>query len=477
VPKTLRGNALFGQSGGPTMVINASLVGAVQEAAKHEAIEKFYGARHGLRGILFEELINLSRESKRTLEGVMRTPSAALGSIRRKPSDADLERTLDVCAAHNIRYFFYNGGDDSQLACDMMARAARKRRYEMRIIGVPKTIDNNLVVTDTCPGYGSAARFIASWFVFSGCDNLAMGDVLIVEIMGRNEGWLTASSALARRAPDDPPHLIYLPEKPVTRAQFLRDVKGCMDRLGGRCVIAASEGMQFKGEGPMTVSKHKDAFGHVQLGGVAMTLATILENEFKYKVRWDKPGTSHRSFYYCVSEVDRKQAYAVGAAAVKAAVRGETGKMVTIVRKRGKKFAWTTGLTSLRSVAGKSKPMPESMIAPTGNDVTQKFLDYAAPLTLGPREPLSAEIFEPTHFKEYPVKPKLPARRRQARLGAELGAGQRSDGVAVPSCLVEARAACPRGGEAGREGISGAGGIYWIHCKAPDHARAVIVED
>jgi 6-phosphofructokinase len=407
--KALVGNALYGQSGGPTMVINASLVGALQEAEKGDAIEKFYGARNGLRGIVDEDLINLSRESKRTIEGIMHTPSAALGSIRRKPSPDDLERSLDVFEAHNIRYFFYNGGDDSQLACHMMGQAARKRKYEMRIIGVPKTIDNNLVITDTCPGYGSAARFVASWAVFSGCDNLALGDVLILEIMGRNEGWLTAATALARRAESDPPHLIYLPEAPITRTQFLRDVRRKMKELNGRCVIAASEGTQFKGEGPITVSKKKDAFGHVQLGGAAMTLATILENEFKYKVRWDKPGTSHRCFQYCVSQVDLDQAYAVGAAAVRHAVKGESGKMVTIVRKTGRRFSWTTGLTSQRSVAGKSRAMPAGMIAESRNDVTREFMDYAAPLVAGPGEAFGEELFTPTRLKGYPVGKKLPA--------------------------------------------------------------------
>jgi 6-phosphofructokinase 1 len=408
MPKALKGNALFGQSGGPSMVINASLVGALQEAAQHSAIERFYGAKHGLRGIVFEQLIDLSRESKKTLEGVRNTPSAALGSIRRKPSEADLQRTLDVCEAHNIRYFFYCGGDDSQLACHMMAQAAKQRQYEMRIMGVPKTIDNNLVVTDTCPGYGSAARFVASWTVFAGCDNLAMGDVLILEIMGRSEGWLTAASALARREPDDPPHLIYMPEKKVPRQQFLADVKRKMTELGKRCVIAASEGMEFEGEGPITVSETKDAFGHVQLGGVAMVLSQILENEFQYKVRWDKPGTAHRCFQYCVSQVDQDQAYAAGAAAVKHAIQGVSEKMVTLVRKKGKKFAWTTGLTPLQSVAGKSKAMPESMIASEGNDVTSRFVEYALPLVTGPKEAYSPKLFVPTRFKEYPVKPKLP---------------------------------------------------------------------
>jgi len=378
----LKGNALIGQSGGPSPVINASVVAAVEAARQVPEIENFYGALHGLDGVLNEAMIDLFREDPETLKGIARTPSAALGTSRLKPKPADLERVFEVFKAHNIRYFFYIGGNDSQLACHHISELAKQGDWEIRIIGIPKTIDNDLMVTDNCPGFGSAARYAAAATAFVSKDAEAFGNIEVVEVMGRYAGWITGATAAARHEERDGPHLVYVPEFNVDPENFLEDARAAFAEYG-YLVVAVSEGFAFSEAELATVSDKVDEFGHKRLGGVAQALAEMLESELGVRARFDRLGNLQRCFQYCLSKVDWQEAYAVGQDAVRRAAAGETDVMITIQRKSSSPFTFECETTSLLSVADKVKLVPREWINERGNGVTEEFLEYVTPLLEG----------------------------------------------------------------------------------------------
>lgn len=387
--KTVTGNMLIAQSGGPTVVINQSLVGAVLEAKKHKEIKRIFGSLHGLKGILEENLIDLGKETKQNLELVAGTPSSALGSVRKKPTPEDCVKVFAVLQKYNIRFFFYIGGNDSAETTHIINEEAIKAGYQMKCFHICKTIDNDLRENDHTPGFGSAAKFVAQAFMGDNLDNRSLPGVKINVIMGRHAGFLTAAAALARSFPDDGPHLIYLPERPFTMEQFLADVQAVYAKHK-RCVVAVSEGIaDDKGVAIASkFSKEVDNHGNVQLSGTG-ALGDLLANEIKEKaqisrVRADTFGYLQRSFVGVVSEVDAKEARAAGTAAVKFATGGkfENGS-TAIKRKPGKKYATYIERTELRNVAKETRHMPEEWINKAGNDVTKAFIDYAAPI-VGP---------------------------------------------------------------------------------------------
>jgi len=382
----LKGNLLVGQSGGPSAVVNSSLCGVIQEAMQHEQIEGIYGARNGVEGLLMEHIVDLRRERPSTIEGLRRTPTMALGSCRYKPADEDYERILDIFSANNVRYFFYIGGNDSMHTTHEIGRIAREQGYDIRVMGVPKTIDNDLAFTDHSPGFGSAARFEAITAGEMVMDTISLRYtemVKVIETMGRNSGWVTAATALAGKfAPD----LIYLPERPFSADKFLRDVETVFKEKGW-VVIAGCEGLKNP-DGSYAAAYQAgmniDAFGHPELGGLGQFLVDLIVDNLKLKTRMDKPGTMQRSSGICISQVDADEAYMVGRNAVIGAVEGTTDKMVTLIREPGEAYHCTTGLVPLEEVANAEKLMPDEFINDEGNGVSAAFLDYATPLLGGP---------------------------------------------------------------------------------------------
>jgi len=386
----LKGNLVVGQSGGPTAVINCSLVGVVRQAMAQPEIEGIYGMLHGIRGLLDGEFIDLRQESEETLELLCQTPASALGTVRYKVKPADYDRILDVFARYNVRYFFYIGGNDSMDTVHQVSEAAKARGYDLRAVGVPKTIDNDLAMTDHCPGFGSAARLVAAAIRNTGFDTEAMGDsgpIKLMEVMGRNAGWLTAAAALARQEAGDPPHLIYVPECPVSEEQIAADVQAMYDRHG-YCVAAVSEGVRRENGTPYAEgSGKKDAFGHEVKAGVIETIAEIIEKHTGMRARFDKPAYLQRSFAELQSPVDRDEAYQAGAEAVRAAANGQSGVMVTLVRTDSPTYTLEYRIASLANVANAERMLPREYMNEAGNDVTPAFLDYARPLIGGPLLP------------------------------------------------------------------------------------------
>jgi len=378
---------LIAQSGGPTHVINQSLVGAVLEAKKHGCIKSIYGSLHGIQGILDKDFINLKKESVKTLEAVANTPSSALGSVRRKPTAKDCARIFQTLEKYNIRFFFYIGGNDSAETAHIISEEAKKAKYPLHCFHICKTIDNDLRENDHTPGFGSAAKFVAQAFMGDNLDNRALGGVKINVVMGRHAGFLTAASALARFHEDDGPHLIYLPERPFAMSRFIKDVKAVYKKHG-RCVIAVSEGISDRSGVPIVVkaakTKEVDSHGNVQLSGTG-ALGDILAAEIKAKtsitrVRADTFGYLQRSFAGCVSETDAKEARGIGAAAVKEAIKGTRDGSIAIKRKTGATYAVEFKRVPLKNVAGHTKHMPGSFINKAGNDVTVAFIRYATPI-------------------------------------------------------------------------------------------------
>jgi 6-phosphofructokinase 1 len=385
----LVGNVLVGQSGGPTSVINASVAGIIAEALNHECIEEIYGALNGVLGILQEELIDLASESQQQIRALKHTPGAALGTCRYKlKKQADFERVLEVMKAHNIRYFFYIGGNDSQDTADKISKLAQQQGYELRVIGVPKTIDNDLPVTDHCPGYASAIKYIATSVRELAADNEAMGQgdlVSIVEVMGRSAGWIAAGAALAKRKdhPHDPPHLIYLPEIPFDQAKCIEDVKRILKREKF-CQIVVAEGLVDADGNYVAADAATDAFGHAQLGGAGDALAEIIgQNVPGVKVRVAKPGLLQRCAVHAGSKTDAEEAFMAGEAAVEAAINGETDKMVTLLRGDKDIYSCETGLAPLSDVANSIKKLPREWINEDGTSMNFQFLRYAQPLIQG----------------------------------------------------------------------------------------------
>ncbi len=385
--KKIVGNMLIAQSGGPTMVINQSLIGAVVEAKKHKAqIRNIYGSRHGIKGILDENFIDLAKESAKTLEEVANTPSSMLGSVRKKPTPEDCVAIFKVLQKYNIRYFFYIGGNDSAETTHIINEEAKKYGYEMQCYHICKTIDNDLKENDHTPGFGSGAKFVAQAFMGDNLDNRALPGVKINIIMGRHAGFLTAASALARVYPDDGPHLIYLPERPFSVDKFVADVQKVYKKLG-RCMVAVSEGISDENGTAVAAKfiKEVDSHGNVQLSGSG-ALGDLLAKEIKDKanisrVRADTFGYLQRSFAGLVSEVDAKEARTVGQKAVQAAVAGKFASgSIAIKRKPGKKYNVYYERVELRQVSKETRHVPDNFINKDANDVTKAFVDYAKPL-------------------------------------------------------------------------------------------------
>ena len=394
----LKGKAVVAQSGGPTTAINASAAGVIQTALKNDSVfTGVYGAVNGILGVLNEELVDLAREDPAQIDLLRKTPGAALGSCRHKLKDlskdrADYERILEVFKAQDIRYFFYIGGNDSMDTADKLAGLAGEAGYEMIAMGVPKTIDNDLAFTDHCPGYGSVAKFTATSVMEAGRDTEALythDTCTVQEIMGRNAGWIAASAGLARRAEEDAPHLILLPEVPFVVDKFVADVRRCLADYK-RCFIACGEGTKtadgkYLGEAGGAFAK--DAFGHTQLGGAADAVRAIIEKEIGVKCRVNRAGTAQRVAMHFASRTDIKESYMVGAAAVKAAIKGTSGKMATLVRhEEDGVYRCTTGLADLADVANGEKMLPKEYINAAGTGVTAAFRAYALPLIAGQAE-------------------------------------------------------------------------------------------
>jgi len=381
----LEGKVLVAQGGGPTAVINQSLVGVVLESRKFTQISKVYGAVHGVNGILNEDFFDLTQETTHNLEQVALTPSSALFSTRDKPDEKYCQEIFKVLKAHDVRYFFYIGGNDSADTVRIVNEQAENSDYEFRAIHIPKTIDNDLMFNDHTPGYGSAARFVANAFIGANLDNRSLPGVYLGVVMGRNAGFLTAASAMAQKYPDDGPHLIYLPERAFSKEKFLQDVKNVYDKYG-RCVIAVSEGIMDK-DGKPIVSESSDclefdAHGNQQLSGTG-ALGDILGSYIKKnlnikRVRSDTYGYLQRSFMGCVSDTDQFEAREVGEKAAQFAIwNNQDG---SIIIERTGYYSVDYKLTDLKNVAGKTKVMPTEYINTSGNGVTDDFKYYLRPL-------------------------------------------------------------------------------------------------
>ncbi len=385
----LVGNCLIGQSGGPTAVINASVAGIVAEALNHECIEEVYGSLNGVLGLLGEDFVDLAAESQQAIRGLRFTPGAALGSCRSKlKKPAEFERVLEVFKAHNIRYYFHVGDADSQENAAKIAELAAAQSYDLRVIGVPKTIENDMPATDHCPGYGSAIKYIGATVKELALDAEAIGQsdlVTLVEVMGRNTGWLAAGSSLAKRRdhPNDPPHLVYLPEVPFTNEKFLDDVRRVLKREK-HCVVVVGEGLVDKDGNYVAVeTSSNDAAGHTSLGGVGELLKDLVEQQLSVKARVARLGITQRSAAHLSSKTDADEAFLVGQAAVKAAVNGETAKLVTLVRGDGELYTCETGLSNLSDVVGNVKRLPKEWINEDGISLNFQFFRYATPLIQG----------------------------------------------------------------------------------------------
>jgi ATP-dependent phosphofructokinase / diphosphate-dependent phosphofructokinase len=381
----MRGNILIAQGGGPTAVINESLAGVVLEARRFPQVKDVYGALHGVRGIVDEDLVNLGRETTHNLDMVARTPSAALGSTRDKPDHAYCREIFRVLKAHEIGFFFYIGGNDSADTVRIVSDEARKADYALRCVHIPKTIDNDLMGSDHVPGYPSAARFVAQAFMGLNRDNWSLPGVYVAVVMGRHAGFLTAASALGKCFPDDGPHLIYLPERAFSLDKFLADVKAAMERHG-RCMVAVSEGVHDDQGTPLMVAlasrAERDPHGNVQLSGsglLADSLTDTVKSKLGFKrIRGDTFGYLQRSFLGCASEVDRIEAREVGEKAMQFAVsHGEDG---SVAIQRTGSYSVDYKLMRLEEVGGKTRTMPDEFINAAGNGVTGAFHSYLRPL-------------------------------------------------------------------------------------------------
>lgn len=397
----VKANAIVAQSGGPTSVINSSVCGVIQEAKRTKKIGRVLAANNGILGVLKEELFDVSAEKASTIEAMKRTPAAAMGSCRYKlksieQAKADFDRVLDVFKAHDIRYFFYAGGNDSMDTADKVNKLAAQRGYELVCIGIPKTVDNDLAYTDHCPGFGSVAKFVATCAMEAGKDTEALwthDTCTILEVMGRNAGWIAAATGLAAREAQDSPHLIYMPEAAFTWGRFVEDVRE-VHKVFGRVFIVVGEGLKDEKGNYVTADTGafaKDSFGHVQLGGVADMLKAVIEKEVGIKARTQKLGTNQRTAMHFASLTDVNEAYLCGKEAVRAAMSGVNGKMITLVRAgstsspqaKGAKYKCTTGLAELRDVANGEKKVPKEYINERGNHITEACREYIRPLIKG----------------------------------------------------------------------------------------------
>ena len=414
----MKKNAFYAQSGGVTSVINATAAALILESKKHKTkIGKVFAGKNGILGALKEELIDTSKESLSAINSLKSTPGGVFGSCRVKLKSLDENkkeymRLIDVFKAHDIGYFFYNGGNDSADTAYKVSQISKKLGYPINCIAIPKTVDNDLAVTDCCPGFGSAAKYIATSTMEASLDVASMCEtstkVFILEVMGRHAGWMAASSALARTSKNDPPHIILLPEIVFNQSKFLDEIRKCVKK-NGYCVIVASEGVKNSKGKFLAESDTKDAFGHTQLGGVAPYLGSMISKKLKLKNHWAVSDYLQRSARHIASQTDLLHAEAVGIHAVKYAVKGMNGVMPVIVRGKGKKYSWKILPVSLSKIANVEKKLPKSYISGNGFNVTSKAIKYLSPLIKGEAYPKFKDGIPVTQkLKLLQVKKKLP---------------------------------------------------------------------
>ena len=391
----MKKNALYAQSGGVTAVINATAGALILEARKNKNIGKVFAAENGILGVLREELIDTSKESLSSIESLSYRPGGVFGSCRFKLKDLEIsekeyERLIKVFKAHNIGYFFYNGGNDSADTAFKVSQIGKKLNYPIQCIAIPKTVDNDLVLTDCCPGFGSAAKYIATSTMEASLDVQSMSEtstkVFILEVMGRHAGWMAASSVLARTSNEDAPHIILLPEVTFNQKDFLALVKQVVAKHG-YCVVVVSEGVKNSKGKFLAESDRRDAFGHSQLGGIAPFISELINNKLKIKNHWAVADYLQRSARHIASKVDLEQAQAVGSYAIKYALAGMNGVMPIIVRSKGPKYKWSIEAAPLSKIANLEKKLPKSFISKNGMNVTQKAIDYLMPLIQGESHP------------------------------------------------------------------------------------------
>ena len=385
-------NAFYAQSGGVTAVINASACGLIQTARRHpDRIATVYAGRNGIIGALTEDLIDTSKESNEAIAALRHTPAGAFGSCRYKlkgldKNRAEYERLIEVCKAHDIGYFFYNGGGDSQDTSNKIAQMAAAAGYPLACIGIPKTVDNDLPITDACPGFGSVAKYVAVSVREAAFDVASMAKtstkVFILEVMGRHAGWIAAAGGLAQERPTDPPHIILFPEIPFDEAGFLARVKHVVD-TEGYCVIVVSEGLKNEAGEFLSETGTRDAFGHAQLGGVAPVIAGLVQTGLGYKYHWAVADYLQRAARHIASKTDVEQAYALGRAAVEFALAGKNAVLPIIVRKSDDPYVWEVGEASLEEVANVEKKMPREYIDADGWGITAACRRYLSPLIQG----------------------------------------------------------------------------------------------
>ncbi|MDA3915112.1 6-phosphofructokinase [Oleiagrimonas sp.] len=387
-----RGKLLYAQSGGVTAVINATAAAVIETARAHGI--KAYAARNGILGVLREELIDTSRETKSAIAALHHTPGGAFGSCRYKLKSPDQDpaeyaRLIEVLRAHDIRWFLYNGGNDSADTALKLSQLGRRMNYDLHCIGVPKTVDNDLAVTDCCPGFGSVAKYTAVSVAEASLDVASMKDtstkVFIMEVMGRHAGWIAAAAGLAGDGPDTAPHLILFPERDFDAKDFLKHVKATVERVG-YCVVVASEGIRARDGSLLAEAGGKDAFGHSQLGGVAPRLVDLIKQHLGYKCHWALPDYLQRSARHLASATDLKQAQAVGKAAVEYALAGHNAVMPVIVRTRDQPYRWKLEPVALKRIANREKKLPKSFVRRDGYGITAAARRYLAPLIQGQAE-------------------------------------------------------------------------------------------
>ena len=392
----IRKNAFYAQSGGVTAVINASACGLIETARRHPGrIGRIYAGRHGIIGALTEDMIDVSKESKATINALRHTPGGAFGSARYKLAGIDknraqYERLIDIFRAHDIGYFFYNGGNDSMDTAQKVSEIAVQLGYPISCIGIPKTVDNDLALTDCCPGFGSAAKYIAVSTREAALDVASMArtstKVFVLEVMGRHAGWMAAAGGLAADKPGDAPHIILFPEITFDREAFLSKVRLSVEKRG-YCVIVVSEGVKDSDGKFLAEAGTKDAFGHAQLGGVGPVVAQMTSQAFGYKYHWAVADYLQRSARHIASQVDVDQAYAVGKAAVEFALQGKNAVMPIIIRKSSKPYRWGIGEARLSSIANQEKKLPRNFITPDGFGITAGCRRYLLPLIGGEAYP------------------------------------------------------------------------------------------
>ena len=412
-----KANLFYAQSGGVTSVINASACGVIETARQHkDKIGKVYAGLNGIVGALNEELIDTNKETAATIAALRSTPAGAFGSCRYKlksfhENEREYERLMEVFKAHNIRYFLYNGGGDSQDTANKFAQISQQLGFPITCIGVPKTVDNDLPITDNCPGFGSVAKYVGVSIREAGLDVASMCQsstkIFVMEVMGRHAGWIAGAAGLATEQEGDAPHIILFPEIAFNKEKFLRKVKSCVKKYG-YCAIVVSEGAQNKDGTFLADAGGKDAFGHVQLGGVAPFVAEMIKEATGYKYHWAVADYLQRSARHIASATDVEQAYAVGKAAVEYALAGKNAVMPTIVRGKGKRYSWHIGEAKLADVANVEKMMPRDFISRDGFHITDKARDYFAPLIAGEDYPTYRKgLPQYARLKKVLVKKKL----------------------------------------------------------------------